>query len=262
MAKDETKPAAAKDPQLSDTDWFPHDQDSSSDPKLAALLDDFAAAGYGVFWHIVEQMHKEPDGYLPLKSYIYKGVAKNMKTSADLVEKIVLLCLSEYELFTELEGKFTSDRVQSNKRRKDFIVEKRKAAGQKGGLAKAANCSKPVANAKQVLASAKQPLANAQQNVADKIRLDKIHSYLIESNIQLLQDSTGGTQTGERLLGAFLSAYPRRLPEDLTNDLHKIWKTFELEKCAQIIQNLAIDIRHPDEDFFEDPMQYVIENAE
>lgn len=43
---------------------FPHDISASNDPKLVSLRMAFGWAGVGMFWAIIEALHREPDGMM------------------------------------------------------------------------------------------------------------------------------------------------------------------------------------------------------
>jgi len=53
--------------------YFSHDYEPTSDPKIAALLGEFGAVGYGIFWRIVEMLHSSKDHQIPKKKYIYSA---------------------------------------------------------------------------------------------------------------------------------------------------------------------------------------------
>ena len=45
--------------------YFPHDIGASNDPKLVSLRRKFGWSGVGMYWAIIEALHKEKDGTLP-----------------------------------------------------------------------------------------------------------------------------------------------------------------------------------------------------
>jgi hypothetical protein len=213
-----------------------------------ALIEDHGAAGYGIYWHLVELLHSEPSGVLPLKGYVYKAVAGKLKAEAKTVEKIVRQCIDEYDLFFELETGFTSNRVKKNKQHKAEIREIRRESGSKGGKQKAskslANGSKPVANAKQSL---------AEERRGEEISID------ISSSISLLQDSIVGTPTVESLYRAFSASYPRAVIGKDQERVKAIFESFELEKAKGVIEAFVLDLQNSGAkaEFFNDVIQYL-----
>jgi len=124
--------------------YFPHDYDPTGDPKIQALIGEYGAVGYGIFWRIVEMLHSDTDHKLPLKQYIFIAIAKQMLTSAEQTEAIIKYCINVSELFSTDELYFWSNRVNSNFDKRAEISIKRSIAGKAGAIAKQnlANASK------------------------------------------------------------------------------------------------------------------------
>src|SRR5690349_4967161 len=97
-----------------DTYYFKHDYNARNDLKMQALIHDFKASGYGIYWAVAEILHEEKNHALPLKRMVFLAIAKQINEDADLVESIIKACISEYELFYESDGNFSSKRVNSN----------------------------------------------------------------------------------------------------------------------------------------------------
>jgi len=116
--------------------YFPHDYEAIGDPKLQALVGEFGAVGYGVFWRIIEMLHSDQDHKLPLKQYIFIAIAKQMLTSAEQIEAIVKQNIEVYELFNSDGQYFWSDRVNRNFELRAQLSEKRAIAGRLGAIAK------------------------------------------------------------------------------------------------------------------------------
>lgn len=133
-----------KEHRLSETGWFPHDTDAITDQKIAALLQDFKAEGYGIFWHLTELMHAEKTGCLPYSNVTFKAIARNMSSSPELIKSIVDNCLNEYELYNREGDYFTSKRVQKNLQARRESTQKRAEAGRKGGQKTASNATAKV----------------------------------------------------------------------------------------------------------------------
>jgi hypothetical protein len=144
--------------------YFPHDYDSTSDPKCQALLSEYGAEGYGIFWHTVELLHKEETHRLPLKQYLFSAIAKQMQANAqqnlaklsndqanlnyvERVESVIKFCIMVCELFHVDGDFFYSKRVDENFQERAKLSEIRRLSGKAGAIAK-------------------QMQANAQQNLA------------------------------------------------------------------------------------------------
>jgi len=137
---------------MKDTFYFPHDYNARNDLKMQALIDECGAAGYGIFWAIIEIMHEEDDHELLMNSTICRAIAKQMATSVEQIETVVKSCLS-VELFIEGgNGKIYSERVQRNIDKRIELSEKRSKAG------------KISAKVRENAASVKQALTSVEQN--------------------------------------------------------------------------------------------------
>ena len=144
--------------------YFSHDYNATLDPKIIALLGDYGAVGYGIYWRIVEMLHAENEHKLPLKEYIYKALAKQMVTSVEQVSAIVRDCIDIYDLFIECDGCFYSKRVNDNIQKMEEIKEKRSKAG------------KISAENRKNSTCVQQNLTSVQQNLtqSNKIKENKI----------------------------------------------------------------------------------------
>jgi hypothetical protein len=158
--------------------YFSHDYNATLDPKIIALLGDYGAVGYGIYWRIVEMLHAENEHKLPLKEYIYKALAKQMVTSVEQVSAIVRDCIDIYDLFIECDGCFYSKRVNDNIQKMEEIKEKRSKAGKiSAENRKNSTCvQQNLTSVQQNLTSVQQNLTSVQQNLtqSNKIKENKI----------------------------------------------------------------------------------------
>ena len=106
-------------------EYFSHDYNTTLDPKIIALLGDYGAIGYGIYWRIVEMLHSENEHKLPLKEYIYKAIAKQMSTSVEQISTIINDCINVYELFIKEDDYFYSQRVNKNLKKQIKNINKR-----------------------------------------------------------------------------------------------------------------------------------------
>jgi hypothetical protein len=119
-----------------DAYFFLHDYDTTGDPKIQTLLGEYGAAGYGIFWRIVEMLHSETNHKLPLKSYIFMAITKQMLSNAELIKEIVNYCIDPCEIFESDNAFFWSNRVNSNLEKREKISEIRSKTGKCGASSK------------------------------------------------------------------------------------------------------------------------------
>ena len=86
--------------------FFPHDVNASGDEKFIDLLRDYGWKGYGIYWGIIEKLHKNNN----LLSRNYDGIAYEMRENSETIKNIV----EKYQLFRLKTEKFSSDRVSRN----------------------------------------------------------------------------------------------------------------------------------------------------
>ena len=109
-------------------EYFSHDCGTRNDPDMIPLLDDFKAAGYGIYWSTVELLH-ERHGYLPLNENTYKAIAKPLGSKTSLVKDLIEKCISTYGLFYSEGDKFYSNRVLNNLEIRKKSTEQKVNAG-------------------------------------------------------------------------------------------------------------------------------------
>lgn len=117
--------------------YFSHDEDARNDNKIIKMFFDFrreaktmekseleslaVLGAYGIFWTIVEYMHRNPFAIEDIEM-----LADELRINPQYIEKI----LTEYDLFREEEGYFISDRILRNLDRQVEKSEKSKKAAQ------------------------------------------------------------------------------------------------------------------------------------
>ncbi len=157
--------------------YFSHDYYATLDPKIIALLGDYGAVGYGIYWRIVEMLHAEESHILPLKDYIYKAIAQQMVTSVEQVSTIINDCINVYELFIEEDNNFYSKRVLENIEKMEETKEKRSKAGKIS-----AEKRKNATNVEQSLTSVQQNLTSVQQNSTQSNKIKEKKRKEIKEN--------------------------------------------------------------------------------
>lgn len=109
--------------------YFQHDHNPTTDPKMQAMLAEYGPWGYGLFWQIVEMLHREADNTILLKRYVFASFAQHKSTSVEQVEKFIRDCIDEFELFHSDGICFWSERVKRNMGKREEIRGLRSKAG-------------------------------------------------------------------------------------------------------------------------------------
>lgn len=116
--------------------YFPHEYHASNDPKLQALIGEFGGLGYGIYWRLVEMLHADDNHILPLKTYLYEALAKQMLTEPSTVEAVVKQCIAKFDLLNSDDTCFWSERVFRNFEKREEISKQKSEAGKLGALAR------------------------------------------------------------------------------------------------------------------------------
>jgi len=139
-------------------EYFSHDYHPIADDKMFAMVSEWGAVGYGLYWHIVEKLHISEGNVIVFNSYTNLAIANQMKVDAKQIAAFIEDCVNVFELFKRENDKVFCERVFRNIGKRKEITEARKAAGSKGGAAKA----------KQSVAIAKQNTTNRNENIKVK----------------------------------------------------------------------------------------------
>jgi Domain of unknown function (DUF4373) len=112
--------------------YFPHDSNARSSEKLIKVRMRHGAAGYGVFFMLLERLRDEPE-YMSVKDY--NCIAFDLRVDASLVKSVI----EDFGLFAITEdGKcFYSESLKQRMEIKDEIRQKKIEAGRKGAETKA-----------------------------------------------------------------------------------------------------------------------------
>lgn len=107
--------------------YFPHDSNARNSDKLIRLRMTHKAAGYGVYFMILERLREEPN-YMSVKDY--NMIAFDLREDASLIKSVV----EDFGLFVFTEdGKyFYSESFLRRMELKDASARRRSEAGQKG----------------------------------------------------------------------------------------------------------------------------------
>lgn len=105
--------------------YFSHDHNASDDHKMLFLRQQLRMEGVGIYWYIIEQLHKA-GGRLPLK--MAPILATQMQTS----EAKVLAVINDFELFITEEDEFYSQRLSEFIEKYMTVILKQSKGGRKG----------------------------------------------------------------------------------------------------------------------------------
>lgn len=199
-----------------DTYYFPHDYEPTSDPKIQALIGEYGAAGYGLYWRVVEMLHSDEKHELPTKKYIIVAIAKQMLSTADFINKFLSDCVDVFELFTQIGDVIKCDRVMRNIEKREDIISKRKAAGSKGG----------VANAKQLLSKAK---AKSSKGKERKGKESKIKENNKENKFSLFWQAYGKPVDRKKCLEKFALLQDDEIDKALLHVPNYVLSTAEVQ---------------------------------
>lgn len=156
------------------TSYFPHDSNARNSDKLINLRMRHKAAGYGVYFMILERLREEQN-YMSVKDY--NMIAFDLREDASLIKSVI----EDFGLFVFTDdGKyFYSESFKKRMEIKDDKSKKRSEAG-KAGLAKRWGKKKDeIANATESIANATENDSNAiakvEKNIASKEKESKVN---------------------------------------------------------------------------------------
>ena len=118
--------------------YFQHDEVASLDEKIIDLRADLGWEGYGLFWALIEWLHRE-GGHLEYKP---KRMAVYLNTTPEVIEA---LC-RDFDLFDITDDMISSKRLCRQLEYREALSKKRRTAGKKGAEAR-----KSSAHAEQLL---------------------------------------------------------------------------------------------------------------
>lgn len=154
------------------TSYFPHDSNARNSDKLIRLRMRHKAAGYGVFFMILERLREEPS-YMSVKDY--NMIAFDLREDASLIKSVI----EDFGLFVFTEdGKyFYSESFKKRMELKDDKSKKRSEAGKIGLAKRWGKKESEIANATEFIANATDNDSNAiakdEKNIARKEKESK-----------------------------------------------------------------------------------------
>lgn len=113
--------------QIKTTNYFSHDSNARNDERILLLRMKHGAAGYGVYFMLLERMREASD-YMSAKDY--NMIAFDLRVDASLVKSVV----EDFGLFAFVDGGecFYSESFNNRMEAKDELSLRRSQAGKKG----------------------------------------------------------------------------------------------------------------------------------
>lgn len=156
--------------------YFPHDYHASQDEKIIKLLKTMGWEGYGIYWGIVERLHKE-GGWLTKD---FEALSFDMRTHSERIANAVL----DFNLFIFDGNKFTTQRVLDNITKQQEKSDKARQSAQLSWLhrdRKHANAM-PVQSERNAIKERKGK--ERKENISNTIppTVEDVKSYCVERN--------------------------------------------------------------------------------
>lgn len=150
--------------------YFQHDLTARYDEKISYLCRKYGGIAYGMYWAIVEQLHKEETNKLDFNKRKLDDIATFLKIDVDELIEMIKFAINECELFETDETFFWSNRVLKNIDRMNEIKDARSEAGKASVEAKKLlKQQQKLTNSQQNLTSVENNLTNVEQNLTNSI---------------------------------------------------------------------------------------------
>ncbi|HTD95135.1 MAG TPA: Lin1244/Lin1753 domain-containing protein [Chitinophagaceae bacterium] len=110
-------------------EWFSHDYGTRNKKKLATLLHQEKARGYGLFWIIVEMLYEDRNKYMENDELTYLAISQQSGEEIEFIKCFIDRSINVYKVFKSVRKKFfTTERVIADiKVRKEFSKQKSRA---------------------------------------------------------------------------------------------------------------------------------------
>lgn len=156
--------------------YFSHDSNARNDEKIAKLRMKYGAAGYGVYFMILERLREASD-YMSIKDY--NVIAFDLREDSQLIKSVV----EDFGLFAftkdENRGEcFYSESFNDRMALKDEKTKRRAEAGKKGAAKRWNKNDKAMLNEKDSNA-----IAKPSKNIASKVKESKVNKSKENNNI-------------------------------------------------------------------------------
>lgn len=221
---------------VKDAYYFSHDANARNDPKCSALISDWGAEGYGIYWIVIEILAEQKNYKLRKFKKLYEGLARQLwEKDTEKIRSIIEAMLHDYELLVEDDDYIWSESLL---RRMEIKENKRLAkveAGRLGGIKSGISRVKAKQNEAEMKQCFKQNEANEPKE--SKVKESKVNkiSYadavkMTEEEHQNLIDKFGEVKTNDLI--DRLNSYKLSSGKKYKSDYHTIltWDRKDKEK--------------------------------
>lgn len=118
---------------MANKEYFSHDYYARKDPKCCALIKEYGAAGYGVYWSMIEIMY-EQGGKIEKFPALYSGLAFEFGMDEEVLTKQIEAMVQRFCLLREDEKFIWSDSIFDRLQIREDKRLKKSVAGREGGI--------------------------------------------------------------------------------------------------------------------------------
>ncbi len=234
--------------QLKATNYFSHDSNARNDEKIVRLRMKHNAAGYGVYFMVLERLREETN-YMSAKDY--NMIAFDLRVDAALVKSVI----EDFGLFDFTEdGKFFySESFRRRMGRKDILRRQRSEAGKAGMKTRwSGNKSKQNKKAKEKKETTPTP-KNEPPAKTEEQKPISVSSPTNDNDKYLERFFRKDNQSNIEILLMSLGMKPDELPvlRSLANEVVNEWKMSEKQHSdytdwsQHLISTMRIKRRDP-----------------
>lgn len=116
-----------------DTFYFSHDYHARKDPRCMALIKEFGATGYGIYWCLIEIMY-EQGGRIKKFPALYSGLAYEFGIKEEDLMKQIEAMLQRYELLLQDDNFLWSASVLLRLKMRENARSTKSESGRLGGI--------------------------------------------------------------------------------------------------------------------------------
>lgn len=84
--------------------YFSHDVNAFSDPKIVIMIEDWGVVSYAYWWTLVEDLASEENNTLPINNITFRYYAKKWNIEKDEVQRFIKSLIDDYELLATDDG--------------------------------------------------------------------------------------------------------------------------------------------------------------
>lgn len=89
---------------MSKQQYFSHDVNAFSDPKIVIMIEDWGVVSYAYWWTLVEDLASEENNTLPINNITFRYYAKKWNIEKDEVQRFIKSLIDDYELLATDDG--------------------------------------------------------------------------------------------------------------------------------------------------------------